>query len=247
MLDAAGKPEEAAAALNKALVAAPKRADLYWRTAAFLIANGKTDEALKMLDRAAGNMPEDREILLAKAVVLELAKQTGDCYNLLADIQGRWPEWQAGWVAHGIVLEKHGRSEEARQAMETAISLGARSPEAFYYLAASSLGSAPKRLDAAEAAIGRALQLAPDDPWIQALAGRIAEERGDHAGAVDRLREAIRLDAGPAQAHSDLARAYTALGRKQEAQTELDLAKKRVAGDPQYLIELLQSRPPSDW
>lgn len=84
----------------------------------------------------------------------------------------------------------------------------------------------PVSSDAAAIAIDKAILLAPEDPWIQALAGRIDLERGDYAVSVERLRAAIRLRPVSVQAHRDLARAYRALGHGQEAQTELEEALK---------------------
>jgi Flp pilus assembly protein TadD len=48
---------------------------------------------------------------------------------LLNEVQNRRPEWFAVWVARGMILAAHQRSSEARQALETAVALGARSPE----------------------------------------------------------------------------------------------------------------------
>jgi tetratricopeptide (TPR) repeat protein len=154
--------------LDNSLRAAPKRADLYWQAAAFLAGNDKPAEALLLLDQAERDLPGEREIPLAKAVALELSGQTAAAGDLLKEVQGRWPEWPAGWVARGIVLETHGGFEEARQALETAVSLGARSPETYYYLADSTLRSTPKRIDAAEKAAGQASALGRNDPTLLA-------------------------------------------------------------------------------
>lgn len=248
MLDASGRSEDAMAALEQALRAAPKRPDLYQQAAAFLARNGRPDEALRLLDQAARVLPQNREILLMKATTLELARQTDAAEHLLNEIQNRWPEWHAGWVAHGIILVTHKRLEGARQALETAVALGARSPETYYYLAECTLRSAPQRIDAAEAAIRQALKLAPGDPWIQSLAGRIAFQKGQYATAVERQRQAIRLRPGFTQAHQSLAQAYAALGRKQEAQAVLERLKTSGADDePPYLSGLFHGKPPWDW
>src|ERR1019366_8847087 len=150
----AGLKPDAAAALEQALRAAPKRADLYWQGGGLPAPDDKRPGALLLLDQAERDLPGEREIPLAKAVALELSGQTAAAGDLLKEVQGRWPEWPAGWVARGIVLETHGGFEEARQALETAVSLGARSPETYYYLADSTLRSTPKRIDAAEKAAG---------------------------------------------------------------------------------------------
>jgi Flp pilus assembly protein TadD len=237
------------AALEQALRAAPKRADLYRQAAAFLASNGKTAEAVRLLDQATRDLPDEREIPLAKAITLELSGQTGAAEDLLKEVQARWPEWPAGWVARGVVLATHGEFEEARKALETAVSLGARSAVTYYYLADSTLRSAPKGTDAAGTAAAQALKLAPADPWIQALAGRVAFEKGDFTTAVERLREAIRLTPGLAQAHNFLAQAYNSLGQKQEAQAEAEQFKKTQGanGNPPYLLELFRTAPPRDW
>jgi tetratricopeptide (TPR) repeat protein len=96
---------------------------------------------------------------------------------------------------------------------------------------------------------GQAIELAPADPWIQALAGRVAFEKGDYPTAVERLREAICLRPGLSQAHNALAQAYNALGRKQEAQAEAEQFKKTQGAndDPPYLSDLFQRKPPRDW
>jgi tetratricopeptide (TPR) repeat protein len=184
ILDASLRPEEAAAALDQALQRAPKRVDLYQQTTAFLARGGQYTEALSLLDRAVRTLPQNREIPLMRATTLELAGRTADAEKLLGEMQNRWPEWHAIWVARGVVLETHQHFDEARQALETAVALGARSPEAYYYLADSSLRSTPPRVDAAEAAIRKALGLAPDDRWIEALADRIANAKGGHGGSV---------------------------------------------------------------
>jgi predicted Zn-dependent protease len=137
--------------------------------------------------------------------------------------------------------------------LETAVSLGARSPEALFYLADTTIRSAPDRIGDAEAAVREALKLAPEDPWIQTLAGQIAYKKGDYKTAAERQQNAIRLRPRSIEAHKDLARSYTALGRKQEAQAQTDIAqaiqkdstdKAAEAPDPGKLFE---TRPPQDW
>jgi predicted Zn-dependent protease len=106
--------------------------------------------------------------------------------------------------------------------LETAMALGAHSSEAYFYLAESTLRASPERIDDAEKAIRQALDLAPQDPWVRALAGRIAFEKGNYQNAVEQLREAIRLRPHFVQAHYNLAQAYAVLDRKQESRNELD-------------------------
>jgi tetratricopeptide (TPR) repeat protein len=129
LLAASGSPAEAVAALEQTYAAASQRPDWYRQAAAFLIGNGKASAALKLVNRATRLLPGNRELLLTKAITLELGGQTGEAEPLLNDLQSRWPEWAPAWVAHGIIMAAHQKSEEGRQALETAVALGARSPE----------------------------------------------------------------------------------------------------------------------
>jgi tetratricopeptide (TPR) repeat protein len=248
MLDASGKIPDAVAALDQALRAAPKQPDLYRQAIRLLAREGRAPEALRRIDEAARALPENREILLLKATTLEFARQFDDAEHLLMDIRNRWPEWSAVWLAHGMILHTHQRYEEARQALETAVELGARSPETYFYLADCQLHSGPARKDAAEAAVLQALKLSPGDPWIQSLAGRIAFARGEYPLAVERQRAAVRQRPHFIEAHQQLAQAYGALGWEQEAESELARVRTirqgapNASGDdaPPYLSSLFQ-------
>jgi tetratricopeptide (TPR) repeat protein len=226
MLDASGQFEPAVEALNRALRAAPKRPELYREATLFLIKNNRLDAALNLLDEAVRILPENPAILLNKATTLELAHKTEEAQRLLNDIQNRWPEWHPGWLAHGIILDTHKRYDEARQMLEVAVALGARGAEAYFYLADATLRTSPERIDEAERAVRQALALTPSDPWALALAGRIAFERKQYDRAIELLREGLRLRPGMAQAHYHLAQAYSAVGRKDEAQAELEQLRR---------------------
>jgi tetratricopeptide (TPR) repeat protein len=179
LLDAANKPDDAVTTMDQALHAAPKRPDLYWQAAVFLAGYHRAPEALALLDRAAQILPDEASIPIIRATVMELAGKSDDAQRLLNDIQRRWPEVSAVWVTRGMIQATHHHFDEARRALETAVALGARSPEVWCALADSTLRSVPVRIDAAEAAISEALKLAPDDPHARALAGRIAAQKSD--------------------------------------------------------------------
>ena len=63
-------------------------------------------------------------------------------------------------------------------------------------MADTTVRSAPDRIGDAEAAVREALKLAPEDPWIQTLAGQIAYKKGDYKTAAERKQNAIRLQKG---------------------------------------------------
>ena len=221
MLDGMGQFDNAVSAMNRALRGAPTRPELYRQAAIFLIKNSHIEQAINVLDQGARLLPNSPDILLAKATTVELAGKTHDAELLLNEIENRWPEWPDVWLAHGIVLETYKRYAEAHQMIETAVLLGARSAEAYFYLAESTLYTSPDRIADAEKAIRQALTLAPQDPWVHALAGKIALQKKQYGDAIPELQQAVRLRPRLVQAHYNLAQAYKALGETQKSEVEL--------------------------
>src|SRR6185436_8192415 len=131
ILDSLGKIEEAATSLNRGIQAAPTRPSLYYQATAFLLKHKLYHEAASLLEQVARVLPDERELLLAQVVTLQLLRREVDSQKLLAKIQTRWPEWNRPYLLNGIVLEIQLKSAEARQALETAIALGANTPETF--------------------------------------------------------------------------------------------------------------------
>jgi tetratricopeptide (TPR) repeat protein len=129
MFDAAGSSAEALASLDRALRAAPDRADIYWQEVVFLKKAGRMKDALELLDRAARSMPQQPWFPVLRAALLEAGGETEQARALLETTRRRWPEIAAVWVADGLIAAAHGSPEEARRLLETAVSLGAHSPE----------------------------------------------------------------------------------------------------------------------
>ncbi len=254
MLDAAGQFEPAVNALNQALHSAPKRPELYREAAFFLLKHNRTKEASALLDEGARLLPDVPEILLLQATLFELETKTEDAEATLKRIESRWPEWPDSWLVHGIILETYKRYEEARQLVETAVSLGAEGPEAYFYLAESTLYSAPDQLPAAQKAIERAEALASEDPWIHAIAGRIALGRKQFDKAAEELQKATELRPHFAQAYYLLAQAHKALGQTAKAEAELEMVQKIHRDFPNAEADttdlknsLFQVRPSQNW
>jgi tetratricopeptide (TPR) repeat protein len=170
MLDATGQADAAIVAINRAIEASSKDPELYWQAAVLLHRHDRGKDALQLLSKAEEILPQEPQIPVMRAAMLELAGRTDEAMRLLDTVQHRWPEVAAAWVARGMIHASHEYYAEARQALATGVSLGARSPEALAHLADSIRRSQPPDDAAAESAIQRALRLAPADPWIQKLA-----------------------------------------------------------------------------
>jgi tetratricopeptide (TPR) repeat protein len=230
ILDAQGNVPAAADALNQAMRSEPAKANLYYEASSFLLKHKLYKEALQLLDQASRILPDDRELLLAKAVALDLLRRTDDCDALLSRIQARWPEWNRPYLLKGMLLQTRLEPAQARRALDTAIALGANTPEAYYYQALSIMDSAPEDLGSAQTAITHALALASQDPFIYLLAGKIALARKDYNAATAQLLEATRLAPALVPAHYALRDVYTALGDQSKASDELK-AIKRISAE----------------
>jgi tetratricopeptide (TPR) repeat protein len=143
MLDAAGKRVEALPALDLALRAAPGRVELYWQKMVFLKRDGDVRGALDLLERAEKSLPQEPAIPVLRAALLDSNGETGQARQLLDGARRRWPDTPAVWVAQGMILAVHENPEQARRSLETAVSLGAHSPEVRACLAALKAGSGP--------------------------------------------------------------------------------------------------------
>jgi tetratricopeptide (TPR) repeat protein len=185
MLDAAGDPAAAVYAATQAVRAAPEDPDIYWRTVALMTRNRQTDDALELLDQAAKALPQEAQIPVIRAAIMELAGKSDDAQRLLKEVQHRWPEMAAGWVAQGMVLAANQQFDDARSALETAVALGAHSPETWLALAVCSLRSKPERADSANAALTQARKISPDDSQIMDLAALVAARKGTAPLAID--------------------------------------------------------------
>jgi len=176
MLDAAGKIDEAIVAAKRAMQASPKDPSLYWQASVLLYRDGRPVEADDLLRNAGEAMRQEPQFAVMSAAILELSGVTDDAMAQLDRAQRRWPEFPGTWAARGMIQAAHKRYPEATQALTTAVSLGARSPEVLGHLADCILRAQPARIEEAEASIDRALRLAPDDPWLKSLSAQIRKQ-----------------------------------------------------------------------
>ena len=235
LLDAVGNFAEAADALNHGIRTAPTRPELYLQAAGFLLKHKRYDEGLTLLEQASRILPDNRDLLLAQAVTLAIIPRDEEAQKILAKIQARWPEWDRPYLLNGIILEIQLRSEEAKQMLETAIALGADTPETYYYETLAITHTAPDDLGLAQSTIARALALTSNDPYIFLLAGRISIARKQYSTAIEQLVKATSLLPSLIPAHYALRDAYKAVGDERKSAAEVEaiehIADKNAASD----------------
>jgi len=96
-------------------------------------------------------------------------------------------------------------------------------------------------LDAAEKAFSVALRQGVKHPLVFHNLGVIAQERGDHAGAVARFRQAILLQPDYGPSHLLMGSSLLALRRNLEALRELQRAAKLMPEQPQARLQLAKA------
>ncbi len=212
MFDELGRFTDAVAALNLALRSAPTRPDLYFQACSFLIKHRRFQECLQLLEQAERHVPNSADLALARTVVLQMMNQTTSAIQQLSKIEAQWPEWPMPYVIHGIILQGQHQAAEAKQLLQSAIALGSSVPAAYFHLALAIKDLDPNDNENAYKVISRGVELAPEDPYMQMQAGKIALDMKNYASALAHLREAIRLFPDMADAHWQMAALYRFTG-----------------------------------
>jgi tetratricopeptide (TPR) repeat protein len=230
ILDSMGKTAEAADSLDRGIRAAPRRTDMYFEAAAFLIQHGQFKQAAALLEDATRLIPNAPNLWLARAIALELPMAHGrshadevrseEAMKVLAQIESRWPAWDLPYLVNGMIFEDELKSAQAKQMLDLAIALGCREADVYYYEALAITNTTPVDLPEAQKAIFQAVTLNPKDAASRALEGQILLDEGNYKDAVQQLLAAVRLQPALYGAHGLLRRAYLKMGESDKAAEE---------------------------
>lgn len=221
ILDAEGKAQEAAENLTQGLRNSPTRADLYFQAALFLIKHEKYREVLQVLQDAVQRFPNSRQLLLTQAIAYGIVHQEWKAEKVLGRIEGRWPEWGLAYLIHGIILVGEAKMDQAKPLLQTVIALGIHSPLAYYGVALADMEAMPPDPQSAYKPIQESLELNPDDPYTQSLAGKIDDARKDYPEALVHLKKAVQMWPDMVEAHQALSVTYRAMGQRDKSIAEL--------------------------
>jgi len=240
ILDSMGKTAEAADSLDRGIRAAPRRADMYFEAAAFLIQHGQFKQAAALLEDATRLIPDAPNLWLARAIALELPMAHGrshadevrseEAMKVLAQIESRWPAWDLPYLVNGMIFEDELKSRQAKQMLDLAIALGCREADAYYYEALAITNTTPVNLPEAQKAISQAVTLNPEDAAIRALDGQILLDEGNYKDAVQQLLAAVRLQPALYLAHGLLRTAYLKMGESDKAAEESNQMMRLTKG-----------------
>lgn len=196
------------------------------RSAAITARSGKLDEALRLLQEAATNNPELAvQLRIAEATLLRDARQTAAALELLDRELARQPDQPDLLYESALLAERLDRIEVMETRLRRLIALQPDSAQAYNALGYS-YADRNVRLAEARQLIEKALQLAPDDPFILDSMGWVLYRQGDLDGALRHLQRALKQRPDPEIA-AHTAEVLWTLGRRHEAQNVLDEARKK--------------------
>jgi len=212
------------------------------RIAQVLVRQQKLPEARQALQETAAANPAERgQLLIAESQLLREAGRNDDAYAVLADGLASHPEQPDLLYEAALQAEKIGKTEVVERHLRRLIELKPDHAHAYNALGYS-LADRNERLDEAQQLIDKALQLAPEDPFILDSKGWVLFRRGDANGALDVLKKAFTLRADPEIA-AHLGEVLWTLGRRDEATKTWNDAMKANPGNEMLVGTVKKFKP----
>lgn len=197
------------------------------RTAQVLWKQGDLDGARKYLQQVNAQSNDQRvQLILAEAQLLRDAKQEKEAFGVVDQALDKLPNHPDLLYDHAMLAEKLDRVDILESSLRKLISIKPDHAHAYNALGYT-LADRNQRLEEAQALIGQALKLSPDDAFIMDSMGWVLFRQGKGEEGLKYLQRAysIRPDAEIA-AH--LGEVLWALGRRDEARKVWDEALKKT-------------------
>lgn len=237
ILEGAGDAEGARLAYAKPKAGSPEypaaQAKLIW---SFHNAGDKA-RALEMARAQAAS--GDTDALVNLADLLRANEHFAESAEILTRVIAKSPspDWRL-YYARGVALERADRWEEAEKDLQAALTARPDDPELLNYLGYSWVNRG-ERLPEALSMIQKAVAANPRSGAMIDSLGWAYYRLGDYKKAVERLEQAVELEAGDPEINNHLGDAYWKVGRRDEAQFQW----RRVLTlepDPKIKIEVEQ-------
>lgn len=186
------------------------------RAAGVIAGRGKLEEARQFLRETVATTPAERaQLLVGESQLLREAGRQADAYAVLEAGLADQPDQPELLYEAALAAERVGKLDVLEKNLRHLIELKPDHAHAYNALGYS-LADRNTRLDEAAQLIDKALQLAPEDPFILDSKGWVLFRRGDTAAALDTLKKAFALRPDPEIA-AHLGEVLWAAGRQDEA------------------------------
>ena len=200
----------------KRIDSAEDRLATQMRRATLLARQGKTDEARKLIRSQVEKSPAEGRLKLSTEVqVLRENKQYKAAYDLLTDAASRTPNDMDLVYDLAMVAEKMGNLEDMERLLKKVIAAKPDYQHAYNALGFS-LAERNMRLPEARQLVVKALELAPNDPFITDSLGWVEFRSGNLAEALKILQGAYKARPD-AEIAAHLGEVLWAMGKRDQA------------------------------
>jgi tetratricopeptide (TPR) repeat protein len=178
---------------------------------------GRLPDAVDVADKAVSTFPRNAEVLNVRGAAYTLVGETA---KARADFQGAIetsPRYGPPRFFLAVSEYKEGRYADARDEILQAIRAGVKDSDLNYLLAEATLRLNPSNIESALTELNRAIAMNPRQVQALSLRGKLRLQQHDLKDAVSDLELAHHIDPASASATYNLARAYFALGKAEEA------------------------------
>lgn len=171
--------------------------------------------ALKLARAAAASGSAEARLTLAD--LLRANEQYDEATTLLSGLIGETPspDWRL-YYARGVAYERMGRWQQAEADLQQALKMRPDEPELLNYLGYTWIDRG-EHLKEAMAMVQRAVATNPRSGAMIDSLGWAYYRMGDYKTAVQKLEQAVELEAGDPEINNHLGDAYWKIGRKDEA------------------------------
>ncbi len=208
------------------------------RRAELLVQQGRTDEARLVLSQIKTATPEQsRRKALVLAQWLREHKQTAAAHEVVQQALTDHPDNPELLTELSLIAEKLKRFDEMEAILRSLMKSYPKDPHAYNALGYS-LADRKIRLQEARELVTQAVQLTPEDPYIQDSLGWVEFRMGNHQEALRILQAAYKAKPD-AEIAAHLGEVLWTLGKTQEAGT-LWREGLLLKPDNQTLVETLQ-------
>ncbi|MFA5913430.1 MAG: tetratricopeptide repeat protein [Burkholderiales bacterium] len=220
--------------------------DLYLRAqmryALVLAKQGKLDAARAHLRQVDAGSPEGRvQLLLTEAQILRDANRQGEAFDLIGGALKNMPDQPELLYDYAMLAEKVGRMDLLESSLKKLIRLQPDHAHAYNALGYS-LADRNLRLPEAQELIQKALQLAPEDPFIIDSMGWVLYRLGKQKQALEYLRKAYSARPDPEIA-AHLGEVLWVAGERGEAEKIWQEASKKTPDNDALNSTIKRFRP----
>jgi len=195
------------------------------------IEEDRYDEAIPQLQDVVRQEPDASVGYLELGRALVYRQRYQEAVPVLRTAAERMPESGMAHYELALSLIKTGQWEAALPEMQAAVVCSPSSAQMHFYLGAAHLRL--KHVPEATSEFDKALELDANHFLANLKYGELLVVEGKAAAALPKLSRAAKVDPKSAEAHAFLARAYEALGQKQNAQRERAKAAQLGAQPPE--------------